>query len=156
MKLTVKTDIDAPAEFVHAYLCDNTVWEREAIRRGVEVERPADMPLKGVGAGWRIKLRFRGRIRKVLVRIDEIVQGEVIGYSFEGQALFGTTELETKALSPRRSRLKVSIEAKPKTLAARLFLNTLRLARRKVEERMEKRVGQLGARIEERYVRERV
>jgi hypothetical protein len=156
MKLTVKTDIDAPAEFVHAYLCDNTVWEREAIRRGVEVERPADMPLRGVGAGWRIKLRFRGRIRNVLLRIDEIVQDEVIGYSFEGQALFGTTELETKALSPRRSRLKVSIEAKPKTLAARLFLNTLRLARRKVEERMEKRVGQLGARIEERYARERV
>jgi Polyketide cyclase / dehydrase and lipid transport len=156
MKLTVKTDIDAPAEFVHAYLCDNTVWEREAIRRGVEVERPADMPLKGVGAGWRIKLRFRGRMRNVLLRVDEIVQDEVIGYSFEGQALFGTTELETKALSPRRCRLKVSIDAKPKTLAARLFLNTLRLARRKVEERMERRVGQLSARIEERFAREKV
>jgi hypothetical protein len=155
MKLTVKTDIDAPVEFVHAYLGDSTTWEREAIRRGVEVERPADMPLKGVGAGWRIKLRFRGRMRTVLVRLDEIAQDEIIGYSFEGQALFGTTDLETKALSPRRSRLKVSVEAKPKTLAARLFLNTLRLARRKVEERMERRVGQLGARIEERYARER-
>jgi hypothetical protein len=154
MKLTVKTDIDAPVEFVHAYLGDSTSWEREAARRGVEVERPADMPLTGVGAGWRIKLRFRGRVRKVLVRVDQIVQDEVIGYSFEGQALFGTTEMETKALSPRRSRLKLSIEAKPKTLAARLFLNTLRLARRKVEERMEKRVAQLGARIEERYARE--
>jgi hypothetical protein len=62
--------------------------------------------------------------------------------------------METKALSPRRSRLKVSVEAKPKTLAARLFLNTLRLARRKVEERMEKRVDQLGERIEDRYTRE--
>jgi hypothetical protein len=62
--------------------------------------------------------------------------------------------METKALSPRRSRLKVSVEAKPKTLAARLFLNTLRLARRKVEERMEKRVDQLGERIEDRYARE--
>jgi hypothetical protein len=156
MKLTVKTDIDAPVEFVHAFLGDNATWEREAIRRGVEIERPADMPLRGVGAGWRIKLRFRGRVRNVLIRVDEIVQDEVIGYSFEGQALFGTTEMETKALSPRRSRLKVSIDAKPKTLAARLFLNTLRLARRKVEERMEKRVTQLGTRIEERYARERV
>jgi hypothetical protein len=113
------------------------------------------MPLKGVGAGWRIKLRFRGRIRNVLVRLDEMVQDDRIAYSFEGQALFGTTELETKALSPRRSRLKVSIDARPKTLAARLFLNTLRLARRKAEERMEKRVGQLAARIEDRYTREK-
>jgi hypothetical protein len=154
MKLTVKTDVDAPVEFVHAYLADSTTWEHEAIRRGIEVQRPADMPLTGVGAGWRIKLRFRGRTRNVLIRIDEIVQDEVIGYSFEGQALYGTTQMETKALSPRRSRLKVSVEAKPKTLAARLFLNTLRLARRKVEERMEKRVDQLGERIEDRYARE--
>jgi hypothetical protein len=155
MKLTVKTDIEAPVEFVHAYLGDNTIWEREAIRRGIEIERPADMPLKGVGAGWRIKLRFRGRMRNVLVRIDEIAQDEMIGYSFEGQALFGTTQMETRSLSARRSRLKVIVDAKPKTLAARLFLNTLRLARRKVEERLEKRVGQLGARIEERYAREK-
>jgi hypothetical protein len=155
MKLTVKTDIDAPVEFVHAYLADNTTWEREAIRSGIEIERPDDMPSQGVGAGWRIKLRFRGRIRNVLLRLDELTQDERIGYSFEGQALYGTTELETKALSARRSRLRLSVDAKPKTLAARLFLNSLRLARRKVEERMEKRVGLLGARIEERYSREK-
>jgi len=156
MKLTAKTDLEAPVEFLHAYLCDNATWEREAIRRGVEVERPADMPLTGVGAGWRIKVPFRGRVRKVLLRVDEIVQDQTIAYSFEGQALVGTTVLEVKALSPRRCRLKVTIDAKPKTLAARLFLNTLRLARRKVEERFEKRVGQLGARVEERYAREKV
>ena len=156
MKLTAKTDLEAPVEFLHAYLCDNATWEREAIRRGVEVERPADMPLTGVGAGWRIKVPFRGRVRKVLLRVDEIVQDQTIAYSFEGQALVGTTVLEMKALSPRRCRLKVTIDAKPKTLAARLFLNTLRLARRKVEERFEKRVGQLGARVEERYAREKV
>jgi len=154
MKLTVKTDVDAPVEFVHGYLCDSAPWEREAIRRGIEVERPADMALTGVGAGWRIRLPFRGRMRKVLIRVDQIVQGEFIGYSFEGQALYGTAQMETKAMSARRSRLKVSVEAKPKTLAARLFLNTLRLARRKAEKRMEKRVAQLGARIEDSYKRE--
>ncbi len=155
MKLTAKTDLEAPVEFLHAYLCDNATWEREAIRRGVEVERPADMPLTGVGAGWRIRVPFRGKVRKVLLRVDDIVQDQTIAYSFEGQALVGTTLLEMKALSPRRSRLKVTIDAKPKTLAARLFLNTLRLARRKVEERFEKRVGKLGARVEERYAREK-
>jgi hypothetical protein len=156
LKLTAKTDLDVPVDFLHAYLSDSAAWEHEATRRGVEIERPADMPLSGVGAGWRIKVPFRGRVRKVLLRVDEIVQDEIIAYSFEGQSLVGNTWLETKLLSPRRSRLKVTIEAKPKTLAARLFLNTLRLARRKVEDRFEKRVGQLGARIEQQYARERV
>ena len=153
MKLTAKTDLEAPVEFVHAYLCDDAAWEREAIRRGIEVERPADMPLTGVGAGWRIRVPFRGRIRDVLLRLDDLVQNQSIAYSFEGQALVGTTVMETKAISPRSSRLKVTIDAKPKTLTARLFLNTLRLARRKVEDRMQKRVDQLGDRIEERYAR---
>ena len=155
MRLTVKTDLEAPVEFLHACLCDNAAWEREAIRRGIEIERPSDMPLTGVGAGWRIKVPFRGRVRKVMLRIDAIVQDQSIAYSFEGQALVGTSVLETRALSPRRSRLRMTIEAKPKTLAARLFLNTLRLARRRVEERLEKRVGELAARIEGRYARER-
>jgi Polyketide cyclase / dehydrase and lipid transport len=156
MKLTAKTDLEAPVEFLHAYLCDNATWEREATRRGVEVERPADMPLTGVGAGWRIRVPFRGRVRKVLLRVDDIVRDETIAFSFEGQAMVGTTVLEFKPLSPRRCRLKVTIDAKPKTLAARLFLNTLRLARRKVEERFEKRVRKLGARVEERFAREKV
>jgi hypothetical protein len=155
MKLTAKTDLEAPVEFLHAYLCDTAFWEREAIRRGVEIERPADMPLAGVGAGWRVRLQFRGRRRSILLRIDALVQDQIIAYSFEGEALQGTSALESRALSPRRSRLRVTIEAKPKTLAARLFLNTLRLARGKVETRLEKRVGQLAARIEERYARER-
>ena len=155
MKLTAKTDLEAPLEYLHAYLCDHTIWAREAMmRRGVDIDRPDDMPLTGVGAGWRIKVPFRGRVRKILLRVDEIVQDQILAYSFEGQALVGTLVLETRALSARRSRLKVMIDVKPKTLSARLFLNTLRLARRKVEERMDKRVGQLGARIEERYVRE--
>ena len=155
MKLTAKTDLEAPAEFLHAYLCDNAAWERDAVRRGIEVERPADMPLTGVGAGWRVKVPFRGRIRPVLLRLDGLVQDQSLAYSFEGQALIGTTVMETKAISPRSSRLKVTIDAKPKTLAARLFLNTVRLARRKAEERLEKRISQLADRIEERYARER-
>jgi hypothetical protein len=155
MKLTAKTDLDAPVEFTHACLCDASTWEREAIRRGIEIERPADMPLTGVGAGWRIRMPFRGRMRKVMIRIAAIEPEDSILYAFEGEALAGTILLETKALSPRRSRLRFTVDAKPKTLAARLFVNTLRLARSKVETRLETRVDQLAERIAERYARER-
>jgi hypothetical protein len=155
MKLTAKTDLEAPVAFLQASLIDSALWEREAIRRGVEIERPADMALSGVGAGWRIRVPFRGRLREVHLRIDSIVPDESIGYAFEGQAATGSAEVETKALSPRRSRLRVTVEIKPGTLAARLFINTLRLARRTVEARFEKRLGQLATRIEQRYAREK-
>ena len=42
MKLTAKIDLEVPARFVYDILADHAAWEREAERRGVEIERPAD------------------------------------------------------------------------------------------------------------------
>jgi hypothetical protein len=156
MKLTAKTDLEAPLSFVFATLTDHAAWEREAVRRGAEVERPADMPLSGVGAGWRLRFRFRGKARKFLLRIDELTQDQRLAVSLEGQAIEGASVLEVLALSPRRTRLRVTLTVKPKSIAARLFINTLRLAKGRVQSRFEMRLGQLGARIQDRYVRSRI
>jgi hypothetical protein len=155
MKLTAKSDIEAPLAYLYASISDTVAWEREAVRRGVEIERPGDMPLAGVGAGWLVKVPFRGRLRKFQLRIDSMVPDESLEFSLDGQAMTGAGQLDTKSLSARRSRLRVTVEVKPKTLAARLFLNTLRLARRQVEARFEKRLGQFAARIEDRYARDK-
>lgn len=156
MRLTAKTDLEAPLGVVFANLVDHAAWEREALQRGVEIERPANMPLTGVGAGWRIRVSYRGKVRKVLLRIDDLVPDERLGFGFDGQSIAGDSVLEVQALSPRRTRLRVVLEVKPKTLAARLFLNTLRLAKGRVQARFETRVGQLGARIEDRHRRSKV
>lgn len=155
MRLTAKSDIEAPLAYLYASIADTAAWEREAVRRGAEIERPADMPLSGVGAGWLVKVPFRGRLRKFLLRIVDMAQDQELEFSVEGAAMSGAGQLETKALSARRSRLRVTVEVKPKTLAARLFLNTLRLARRQVEARFEKRLGQFATRIEDRYARDK-
>lgn len=155
MKLTAKTDIDAPLAFVFSALADHAVWEREAVRRGAEVERPGDMPLSGVGAGWRVRFTFRGKQRRVLLRIDDLVQDDRIGVSFEGKAMVGNSVLELVALSPRSTRMRVTLHVKPKTLAARLLINTVRLAKRRAQARFQKRLDALGARLQDRYIRSR-
>ena len=153
MKLTAKTDLEVPAAAVFATLIDHPAWEREAIRNGVEIERPADAPATGVGAEWRIRGHFRGKPRKVLVRIEEMTQDQRLALGIDSPSVEGTTRLEVMVLSPRRSRLRVDLEVKPKTLAARLFINTLRLAKGRVQSRFESRLGQLGARIKDRFDR---
>jgi hypothetical protein len=155
MKLTSKTDLDVPAGVVYAALADHAGWEREAVRRGAEVERPADMPFSGVGAGWRVRFPFRGKMRKALIRVDKMEPDREMAFSFQGQALEGGAEVEVTVLSPRRSRLKVSLVVKPKTLAARLFLNTLKLARRRVQARLDQRLAQLAKRIQDRHAASR-
>jgi hypothetical protein len=155
MKLTAKTDLDVPASFVFAMLADHASWEREAVKRGAEVERPADLPLTGVGAGWQVRFPFRGKRRSMALRLLTLEEDRALAFSFTGQALEGNASLELAALSPRRTRLKVQLLAKPRTLGARLFLNTLRLARRRVQARFELRLSQLAARIEDRHAQTR-
>ncbi|MFO1202046.1 MAG: SRPBCC family protein [Tabrizicola sp.] len=154
MKLTAKTDLEVPAAFVFATLIDHRSWEREAVRNGVEVERPPGSPDSGVGASWRIRGHFRGKARNVLVKVDEQVADQRLGLTLDSPSIEGTSRIEVMVLSPRRSRVRVDLEVKPKTLAARLFVNTMRLAKGRVQARFEKGLGTLGARIKDRYDRQ--
>lgn len=153
MKLTAKTDLEVPAAAVYATLIDHAAWEREAIRNGVEIERPAGTPAMGVGAEWRVRGHFRGKARKMLLRINDLTPGQRIAMGIDSPSVDGLTSLEVMVLSPRRSRLRVDLEVKPKTLAARLFINTMRLAKGRVQARFEKGLARLGSRIKERYDR---
>lgn len=155
MKLTTKTDLEAPIGFVYATLTDFPKWEREAIRRGVEIERPADAPLSGVGATWRVRGQYRGKLRKLLVKVAVAQPNETLAFTLDSPSVDGSSRIELIMLSPRRTRLRLSLEVRPKTLAARLFLNTLRLAKRRIDARFDKRGKQLAARIEDLYQRSR-
>lgn len=156
MKLTAKIDLEVPAAFVFDTLTDNASWEREAIRNGVEVSRPPGAPDRGLGAAWQMRGHYKGKPRKVLIVIEELVQDQRIGLSLDSPSIDGTARLEVMVLSPRRSRLRVDLEIKPKTLAARLFVNTMRLAKGRVQARFERGLGQLGTRIKDRYERSQV
>ena len=148
MKLISKTDLEVPAAFVYAQLADHPAWEREFLRRGADIERPADMPQSGVGAGWHVQAPFRGKQRRILLRVAGLDPDRSLAFTFDGQSMQGDAVLEVQALSARRSRLRLTLDVKPKTLAARLFINTLRLAKGRVQARLDKRVNQLAARIE--------
>ncbi|HLQ20582.1 MAG TPA: SRPBCC family protein [Tabrizicola sp.] len=156
MKLTAKTDLEVPAAFVFATLVDHASWEREAVRNGAEVERPEGTPPSGPGAAWRIRGHFKGKSRKALLKIEELAEDRHMLLSIDSPAIEGSTRFEIMVLSPRRSRLRVDFEIKPKTLAARLFINTMRLAKGRVQAKFEKRLGQMGSRIKDRYERSQV
>lgn len=155
MKLTAKTDLDAPIGFVYDCLADHQTWEREAVERGIDLERPADMPLSGPGAGWLLKLPFRGRLVKLLLRLVHMAKDDRLDFDLKSNAIEGDLLMTVMALSPRRTRLHLQIEIRPRTLAARVFLNTLRLAKGRVQSRMDQRVQQMGAQILARYANRR-
>lgn len=151
MKFTTKQDIEAPVAFVFKSLSDFDGWERAAMRRGAEVERTDRLTQAGAGMSWRSLFSYRGRPRQLDLQLLSYESPAQLGFAGQSAAVEGTARVDMMEMSSRRTRIHVVAEVTPRSLAARLFLQSLRLARARVDRKFEQRVAQMASDIEQRY-----
>jgi carbon monoxide dehydrogenase subunit G len=150
MKLASKKDVEAPIATVWAALVDFETWERAAMRRGVEVARTDQLRAPGVGMSWHARFSYRGKQRKVDLSLTEMAAPGAVGFYLVSPAVESTTRIELMEMSAKRTRMHVTTEIKPRSLGARLFLQSLRLARAKVDRRFDARIAQFATELEAR------
>jgi carbon monoxide dehydrogenase subunit G len=150
MKLSAREDIDAPIAVVFDRLADFDGWTRAAMRRGAEVQRRDALPRPGPGMSWALGFLYRGKHRSLALSLDEMVPPERLGFSGHGPNLEGGLSIELIEMAPRRTRMTVKLEVRPRTLVARLFIQSLKLGRGKVEARFRTRVAQAASEIDGR------
>lgn len=169
MKLNARQDIDAAPAAVFRALADFDHWERAALRRGVDVQRTdpgadtAALPVSApraepppwpvAGMAWRIGFSWRGRPRRLAFDLAAIDVPHALRFAGASAAAEGTLAIDVVALGARRTRLSMSLEVKPRTLAARLFIQSLRLARGRVATRFDNAVAFVAANITDRIAR---
>lgn len=153
MRLVAKQDVEAPAVFVFQQLSDFDSWERAAMRRGADVERSATPAKPGTGTSWRARFDYRGKPRQAQVMVEALEAPALLVLAADSPPAGAGLQIDIVDLTMRRTRIEVRLEIKPKTLAARLFLQSLRLARSRVERRFSRSIEQLAAEIEDRYRR---
>jgi carbon monoxide dehydrogenase subunit G len=151
MKLSGRTDIGAPVAFVFAALSDFEGWERSAMRRGADVNRTDKLRVPGVGMTWQARFAWRGRERQLQVRLKKLEPTSAMALDFDGPSVEGTLSIELVELASKRTRLLMQVEAKPRTLAARLFVQSLRLAKGRVQRRYDARLTNIAREIEARF-----
>jgi uncharacterized protein YndB with AHSA1/START domain len=151
MKLTTRQDIEAPLDFVYARLTDFSHFERMAMRRGAEVERTDRLRNPDVGMAWRLRFAYRGKARTMSVRWADAEPGSHLAWAFDSPPLEGMVKVELVSLSARRTRMTMEVDARPKTLAARLMVQSMRLAKGRVQKRFDTTSGQLANMVEEQY-----
>lgn len=151
MKLSGRTDVQAPVEFVFDAISDFDFWERAALRRGAEVTRTDKLRHPAPGMSWMIRFGWRGRERQMHVVLKQMDRPLALALDGDSPSVEGGAVLELVALSATRVRILVQTTIKPRTLAARLFVQSMRLARGKVTARYEKKLRQMASIIEQRY-----
>lgn len=151
MKFASKQDVEVPIAFAFAHLADFEMWERAAMRRGVEVARTDEMRTVGVGISWTASFAYRGKQRKLDIRLTKMTAPNKLSFSAQSNALQVELTADLVEMSARRSRLHLTMEVTPRNLAARLFIQSMRLARARMDRKFAMRVTQIITDIETAY-----
>ncbi len=150
MKFSTNEDIEAPIETVFAEISDFEAFERSAIRRGAEVRRRGDPTPPRAGLSWDTTFRLRGRPREMTLVLSRFETPTDIQLTANGKSFEGTLEVALIALSPHRTRLSVSVDIRPRTLAGRLFVQSLKLAKKDMNRRFKLKVAHFAQGVEDR------
>lgn len=153
MQFSTKEDIEAPIDEVFAMLSDFEGYERSAIRRGIEVRRETDVQPPGRGMAWTARFALRGKPRDLSLQLAQYDRPTAMRFAADSQGIDGTLTLDLLSLSKRRTRLAVVLEVKPKTLSARLLVQSFRLAKATLNKRFKLKVAAFAKSLEERQGR---
>lgn len=146
MKLTARQDIQADIGEVWSVLTDFDSLEAIARGRGLGIKRDAGQALPV----WTVGFNFRDKPREAeaqLLTLEEPtrITGLALGKSLEAEVI-----VDLQPLGPNRTRMTIETEVKARSLSARLFLQSLKLARGRIEGRYTKVASQLAAYVEKR------
>lgn len=150
MKLSARSDIDAPIDAVFAQILNAAAYERGAARRGAQLVRSGTGPELVQGEKLDTSFQYRGRQRNVSAEIRTLKPAEQIIIDARTGGLDVVSVVNLVALSPRRTRLDTDINLKPQTLSARLVVQSLKLTRGSIERRLKKRFQEIARTIETR------
>jgi len=152
MKFSTREDIAAPIDEVFAAVSDFDAFERSALRRGAEVSRADQLTAPAIGMTWQSRFSYRGRSRDVTAVLTDFDAPELLAVSSHSAGLNGVFKVELLQLSMRQTRIAVALELSPNTITARLFLQSLRLAKSSLTRRFKKSVHAFAQDLESRLV----
>lgn len=151
MKFSTREDLEVPVDAVWDMFTDVAHWERLARRRGVTLARLDQLTEFEPGMIWDVGFTLRGKTRQLELRLAGVEPRQRLVFAGTSANFDVTVTLDFVALSPRRSRVIAGSEIRPRNLGARVVLQSLKLARARIDAKYEARVAHLCNEIEGRF-----
>lgn len=144
MKFKVAEDVDAPIGFVFERMTDFSQFEADVKRRGADLRRVGNWTQIAEGVQWRGAVQVRGKKRKIEAELTDLVPNESAKVDITVGGMEAVYQMAFIALSPEVTRVATELDLKPRTLTARLIIQTLKLARGRVVRRMTRNLMRQG------------
>lgn len=148
MKFVATEDIAAPIDHVWAQVSDVDAFERRARRRVGTVERRPPGPA-GKGTNWQGTTEVMGKQRDVTVTLADMSPPERLTLAAATDGMDVSIDVVLSRQGPNLTRMTVTSEAKARSLAARLMLQSAKLARQTLAKRYKGRVATFAGNVED-------
>ena len=143
MKFSAQEEIDLPAAEVFSRLSDADRFEDRVREKGGKIVRSPEQGF-GVGTTWDALVSIRGKKRKLTMKMVEMTPNESMVFTGGTSGMDLSVVFDTTALTPQRTRMKLQVDAKPKTLAARLLIQSAKLAKGRIDKRFKSRFSEFA------------
>lgn len=151
MQFFAHEDVEAPVDFVFAEVSNFPALERAALRRGVDVQRTDNMSQTDIGMTWAASYELRRTKMSMALELTRFEPPNALVIEGDSATLGGLITLDVLALSRMRTRISLKVDVHARTLPARLFLQSFKLARVHPGVTFKRKAASFAAGIEERY-----
>lgn len=151
MKFKVAEDVDAPLDFVYSRMADFSRLEDEIRGRGAELRREGNWTQAAEERAWKGSVTVRGKPRRIDAVIGHMAENDTILVESKVGGMDCSYEMTFYEMSPTITRIAKVLELKPNSLSARLIIQTLKLARGRVLQKMTGSLVRRGNEIEADY-----
>lgn len=155
MQFSSQEDIEAPIHDVFRIVSEFEAYERAALRRGIDVRKGQETTTNVVGMRWDATFSLRGAEREVTVILAEYDAPNSMRFDADSQGLDAVLSVDLMALSANRTRMSVKMDLSPKTLPARLLMQSLKLAKSNLTKRFDGKVSDFAKALEDRVAKAR-
>ncbi|WP_299963153.1 SRPBCC family protein [uncultured Roseobacter sp.] len=151
MKFSSRETMEMPIEAAFALLSDFSDVEERLQRRGAHIARTDDLTGPCRGMTWCAEFALHGRQRAVDVTLSIFDPTKQMRFDLASDGLEGEADLRLAAITEAQTQLTLEIELRPRTIAARILMKSLKLAKTQLDQRLQDRVAGYIREIEARY-----
>ena len=153
MIFETREEVDVPRDFAFSRFADFTRYEAAARGYGADIRRVNGFTELAEGVSWRGSVTVRGKTRGVEATVTRLDRPSHASMETVVGGMTLVVDLVFEELAPDRTLVQVSANLRATTLAARLIMQTVKLARRKIQSRIDSRIVALANQYEDEYRR---
>ena len=151
MKFNYKSTIKVPVEFAYAKATDFEKFESEGFGNMSKFDPVGDVKAPKIGARWKVQSEFQGRQRKFALELRELLKNEAVILGNGSDKFDVEARFRFKKIDDQNTDFEFEIDSSAKTITGRLIMQTMQLARSRIEKKLTVDFDAMRDRMESDY-----